>query len=180
METSLSEATTASPAPGESANSRSFRCGEVIVIPLESSPPGKDAIGEKAYERIVILDSFVIAAALNGDAVFTSGQFVISENSGSGDTFAFTEQVDWTAKWHKKFTTRAAVGMYSFIDQKGVSSTQTSYINQNGTPLSGTYVNGNGLVYGAQNFNPVFVRGDATYSLESFPLYKGEFPITFR
>ena len=27
METSLSEATTASPAPGESANSRSFRCG---------------------------------------------------------------------------------------------------------------------------------------------------------
>lgn len=110
---------------------------------------------------------------------FTTGQFVISENSGSGDTFAFVEQIDWTAKWHKKFTTRAAVGMYSFLDQKGVSSTQTSYINQNGTPLSGTYVNGNGLVYGSQNFNPVFVRGEATYSLDSFPLYKGEFPITF-
>lgn len=38
---------------------------------------------------------------------------MIAENSGSGDAFAFIQQIDWTAKWHKKFTTRAAVGMAS-------------------------------------------------------------------
>ena len=49
-------------------------------------------------------------------------------------------------------------------------------------PLSNTSNEGNSrtaagnLVY---NFNPVVVDGSVTYTLDSFPLYIGEFPIKF-
>src|SRR5208337_1505531 len=56
---------------------RSLGSNKVSIIPLESSPPGKDVIREKTDVGVVILDGLVIAAALDGDAVFGSGQLVL-------------------------------------------------------------------------------------------------------
>src|ERR1019366_10529465 len=56
---------------------RAFGGGEVVVIPFESGPPGKNAVGELADVGVVILNSFVIPATLDGDAVLASGQFVL-------------------------------------------------------------------------------------------------------
>ncbi len=106
---------------------------------------------------------------------FTSGQWVIAENfvgSGKGinnDTYLFVNQVDWTAKWVKQFSTRAALGAYNFAHQQDISAALETFLNQNGSPASGA---------GGKNFNPVIARAEATYALESFPRFNGEFPIT--
>jgi hypothetical protein len=117
---------------------------------------------------------------------FTAGQWVIAENfSGAGtgannDSYVFINQVDWTAKWTPKITSRLGAGMYSFLHQHDISSSgataldsnpnvNASFINQNGTPASGP---------GSQNFNPIFGRAELTYGFESFPFYAGEFPVT--
>ncbi|MDB6018984.1 MAG: hypothetical protein JWR19_3473 [Pedosphaera sp.] len=117
---------------------------------------------------------------------FTSGQWVIAENfsaTGSGnnnDAYVFVNQVDWSAKWTPKISSRVAVGIYSFMNQHDITSGSAtsldgnpnvtpSFINQNGTPASGP---------GSQNFNPIIARGELTYALESFPFTTGEFPLT--
>ncbi len=106
---------------------------------------------------------------------FTAGQFVIAENfvsSGAGrnnDAYLFMNQVDWTAAWTKRFSTRAGVGIYNFKNQRAIPASLETFINQNGTPAVGT---------GSQNFNPIIARAEATYALESFPRFEGEFPIT--
>lgn len=120
----------------------------------------------------------------------TSGQWVISEQFLTGtpaapgspvaynsDVYVFVNQADWTAKWTPKITTRAAVGMINFKNQKRLVLTSPAAAPvfnvldtlQNGTPLSGV---------GSENFNPIIARGEATYSLASFPMFTGEFPIT--
>lgn len=103
---------------------------------------------------------------------FTSGQWVIGENATAPDTFVFVNQVDWTAKWNSKFSTRAGVMMYNFAKQSAATNNAGDLFwdsKQNGTPLTGPT---------SQEFNPIIARADATYNLASFPLYKGEFPIT--
>ncbi len=106
---------------------------------------------------------------------FSAGQFVIAENfSGPGtgannDAYLFINQLDWSARWSPKISSRLGVGLMNFLHQDAISPALETFINQNGTPASGP---------GAQNFNPVIARGEVTYTLESFPIFSGEFPIT--
>ncbi len=106
---------------------------------------------------------------------FISGQWVIAENfAGSGkginnDTYLFVNQIDWTSKWTDEFSTRAAIGAYNFANQQNISPALETFLNQNGTPASGPT---------AKNFNPIIVRAEATYALDSFPQYHGKFPIS--
>jgi hypothetical protein len=116
---------------------------------------------------------------------FTAGQFVLNENSfatGAQDPYLFMEQIDWTAKWHPKFSTRFGVATYSIVNQQSISQTLESAIggSNNGTPAAGQpAVAPDGTLLYPQDFNPIIGRAEATYSLSSFPLYTGEFPITF-
>ena len=84
------------------------------------------------------------------------------------------DQIDWSAKWTKKFSSRLGAGMYGFSGQQWIPSDWESSSGligkvQNGTPAVGV---------GSQRFNPIFARAEATYALESFPFFTGEFPIT--
>ena len=110
----------------------------------------------------------------------TAGEFVVLENySGAGtaannDVYLFMGQVDWSAKWTDKISSRLAVGGYALAHHTagaaaGGGSGLETFLNQNGTPAFGT---------GAQNFNPIIVRGEVTYTLDSFPMFSGPFPIT--
>jgi len=116
---------------------------------------------------------------------FTAGEFAILENysaSGTGannDVYLFMGQVDWSAKWTDILSSRIGVAAYAFAHQNATATpisapaasttTLESFLNQNGTPAFGP---------GAQNFNPIIVRGEVTYTLDSFPLFAGPFPIT--
>jgi len=118
---------------------------------------------------------------------FTSGQWVIQENfNGTGgvtnalnnnDVYLFVNQVDWTAKWTPHLSSRVAGGIYNFKNQHDMSSALDAapvgafgggFLNQNGTAAP------NG-----PNFNPLFARGEVTWTLDSFPAFTGGFPITF-
>ena len=105
----------------------------------------------------------------------TSGQFVIAENfspSGAGnnnDAYLFINQLDWTATWTKAFSSRLALGLMNFAHQRDISPALEPFLNQNGIPAVGI---------GSQNFNPVIGRAEATYNLDSFPMFTGKFPIT--
>ena len=106
---------------------------------------------------------------------FTAGEFVILENYNAGgtgpnnDPFLFMGQIDWSAKWTDKLSSRVGVAAYAFDHQNAGSTNLESFLNQGGTPAFGP---------GAQNFNPVIVRGEVTYTLDSFPCFSGAFPIT--
>lgn len=106
---------------------------------------------------------------------FSSGQYVIQENfnsSGHGnqnDVYLFANQIDWSAKWTPKISSRLGVGMMNFKNQRDISPDLETFINQNGTKAVGA---------GSVNFNPIISRAEATCTLEKFPLFNGEFPIT--
>ena len=118
-----------------------------------------------------------VALALNDSQkiALTGGEFAILENynaSGAGpnnDAYIFMGQVDWSAKWTDKLASRVGVAAYAFAHQDATSTALETFLNQNGTPAFGP---------GAQNFNPIIVRGEVTYALDSFPCFSGAFPIT--
>src|SRR5438552_2387782 len=83
---------------------------------------------------------------------FTAGEFVILENYNAGgtgpnnDPFLFMGQIDWSAKWTDKLSSRVGVAAYAFDHQNAGSTNLESFLNQGGTPAFGP---------GAQNFNPM-------------------------
>src|SRR5277367_6280520 len=50
---------------------------EVGVVAGEAAKAGDEAVGEEGDVGVVVLDGFVVAAALDGDAVFGAGEFVL-------------------------------------------------------------------------------------------------------
>ena len=108
---------------------------------------------------------------------WTSGQFVISENfapTGNGnnnDTYLLANQVEWAAKWTPKISSRTAVSLMNFVNNK--DNTQTTPPGSNNTGGNQGLL-GNGSYY---NITPIIVRGELTYLLDSFPLFNGAFPI---
>src|SRR5215475_13634768 len=50
---------------------------EVGVVAGKAAHAGDKAVGEERDVSVVVLYHFVVAAALDGDAVFCSGQFVL-------------------------------------------------------------------------------------------------------
>jgi hypothetical protein len=106
---------------------------------------------------------------------FSSGQYVIQENfnsSGKGnqnDVYLFVNQVDWSSKWTPKISSRVALGMMNFKNQRDISKDLETFIGQNGTPAVGT---------NSVNFNPIIARGEVAYAFDKFPGFQGEFPIS--
>ena len=108
---------------------------------------------------------------------YTAGEWVIAENFfGNGqndnkDVYLFVNQLDWAAKWTSLISTRFGVGIMNFLHQKsiGFDGNGSGLLNQNGTPAGGA---------AAPNFNPIIARGEVTFTLPSFPLFHGGFPIT--
>lgn len=134
-----------------------------------------DAILDPDYNPEGIQEKFAYKIGDKHAVGFSSGQYVIQENfdskatSNNNDVYLFVNQLDWTAKWTPRFSTRAAIGMMNFLHQQDISADLETFISQNGTPASGP---------GSVNFNPIVGRVEATYALEKFPLFDGEFPIT--
>jgi len=98
------------------------------------------------------------------------GGFLLDELSrSSSDPNLLGAQARWDASWGKKLTSTAGAGYYSIQNADTLST--ASVPNQNAGNTRGT----NGVpVY---DFNPFVADASVTYTLDSFPLYKGAFPI---
>jgi hypothetical protein len=101
---------------------------------------------------------------------FNSAAFVLDEESKSSrDPFMFGSQLIWNATWCPKVESSLGVAAFSIVNTGMLTTNNVPYINQGNTRTSAGV-----LMY---NYNPVIASGSATYKLDSFPLYKGAFPI---
>lgn len=106
-----------------------------------------------------------------------AGGFLLNELSTGGgqgygkDPYLVGAQARWDAAWSKKISTSAGVSWFDVENPTQLDSTLGAVPNVN----SGNTRNGLGAL--VSRYNPVVVDASATYTLDSFPLYKGAFPI---
>jgi hypothetical protein len=106
---------------------------------------------------------------------FNGGAFVLDENgnAASGKTAnnpaLFGAQVLWNAKWTPKLASTLGAAIYDISNPAQLTTLAVPDNNVGNTRTAlGVLVN---------DYHPYVFSGNATYTLESFPLYEGAFPI---
>ncbi len=135
---------------------------------------------------------------------FNTGLFSLVEVSGSSkDSYLFGGQLRWDAKWNQRWASSLGFSGLAFSDKQNLTHTLTSTTFVTGLTTNavggvtsiatGTVSSGNPNVpdvskgntrvssTGAltSSFNPIIVDASVTYTMDSFPMYPGAFPIKF-
>jgi hypothetical protein len=90
-------------------------------------------------------------------------------STSSNDPYLLGIQARWDSTWSKKLATTAGAAAYTI--QNPTSLTTAAVPNQN---FGNTRTTNGTLVY---DYNPLVADAAITYTLDSFPIYKGAFPI---
>jgi hypothetical protein len=114
--------------------------------------------------------------AINGAA------FVLDEAAASGrDPFMYGGQVIWNANWTPRIASSLGIGAFDIVNRNGLGMSGFLASTNNYNPGGVANINqGNTRnIYGnlIYNYNPIVASGSATYTLDTFPLYNGKFPI---
>ena len=127
-------------------------------------------------------------AAIQGSYAFNASHslkwsgafFVLDEiNQGataSNDPFLAGGQIRYDAKWTKKIGSTVGLGWYAISEKENLNTSDVPNVNGGNTRYAtpvGKHRAGD-LVY---NYDPIVVDAAVTYTLDSFPLYPGAFPI---
>ncbi|MEY2408637.1 MAG: hypothetical protein QOF48_1307 [Verrucomicrobiota bacterium] len=97
--------------------------------------------------------------------------FVLDEVvPGTHDPYLLGAQVLWDAKWGKHLQTTLGGGSLWINSEQSLTNGAVPNINRGNTRTGPT-----GVL--AENFNPLIADASVTYTLDSFPGYKGAFPI---
>ena len=112
---------------------------------------------------------------------FAGAAFVMDEEtSTTHDPFMYGGQVLWNAKWTPKWASTLGVGAFQIVSPEQLNTATVPYVNQGNTRYPATIANqptyAGAPVY---NFTPIIADASVTYTLDSFPLYAGAFPIKF-
>jgi hypothetical protein len=103
---------------------------------------------------------------------FNGAGFVLDDiASSTSDPFLCGAQLFWDAKWFTAISTTLGVSAYDIINQASLLPQSTTTYDKN---LGNTRTFAGNLVY---FYNPVVLDASVTYTLDSFPLYAGAFPI---
>ena len=101
---------------------------------------------------------------------FVGGEYVVNElKASSKDTYLFSGQLTFDSKWSEKFQTAVGVGALSLWNSSMLNTANVPDQNRGNTRTAA-----GDLLY---HYNPIVVDASATYTLKSFPLYRGPFPI---
>jgi hypothetical protein len=99
--------------------------------------------------------------------VFNGGAFVLDELTGvTRDPFMFGGQILWNSQWSSRLATSLGFSAFDIVNKETLGA---AYDSNRGNTLSG-----GALVH---NYSPLIADAGVTYTLESFPLYPGKFPI---
>ncbi|HEY1718328.1 MAG TPA: putative porin [Verrucomicrobiae bacterium] len=107
----------------------------------------------------------------NNSLAFNGAAFVIDQSTSRGP-FLYGAQTIWNAKWTPHIGTSLGVAAYDMANTANLNATVASGAAYDSN-LGNTIVGGRP----ASDFNPVVASGSVTYTLDSFPLYNGAFPI---
>lgn len=174
--------------------------GTFTVGKMENPFSFSDMVFDGDYTPEGLAQQFSFNAAENQVVRLNLGQFAVDEISSSNqDPYLFGAQVKLDSTWNKELSTSLGFGALALTSEQRLtetaagSSTRVAVVNAAGVPTGGTATipgaaasssvpnvnRGNSRSGGvlANNFNPLIADGSVTYTLESFPMYKGAFPI---
>jgi len=105
---------------------------------------------------------------------FTGAAFSLKDVGGSTqDPYMFGEQVLLNSKWSEKLSSSVGLGFMQIANVQQLTAANVPYQNQGNTIYTGAPYTGAPI----NNFTPIIADASVTYTLDSFPLYKGAFPI---
>ena len=105
------------------------------------------------------------------------GAFVLDELGGdSNDPWMAGAQLRWDAAWTKKLASSAGVAVLGISNPDQLSNAAVPNINRGNTRTPVVAGAGGALVH---NYNPFVADLALTYTLDSFPMCDGAFPIKF-
>jgi hypothetical protein len=111
---------------------------------------------------------------------FTAGGFTLEDAAASThDSALFGGQVVWKAKWNNRWSSSLGAAFLGVVNPEQNNATAASanaMINQGNT----RYTSGPYAGAPKYNFDPLIGDASVTYTLDSFPLYNGAFPITLK
>jgi hypothetical protein len=103
------------------------------------------------------------------------GAFILDElGADSNDPWMAGAQLRWDAAWTKKLASTMGVAMVGISNPEQLTPAAVPNQNRGNTRTPVVAGAGGTLVF---NYNPIVVDGSLTYTLESFPMYNGAFPI---
>jgi hypothetical protein len=144
--------------------------GSVIIGKMENPFVFSDMVFDPDYtpEGAAVQMSYNVASA--HALKLNTGAFVLSELGGSyNDSWMFGSQLLWDATWQKKLTSSLGLGILSIANAESLGNAAVPNVNRGNTR--------DGAGVPVYNFNPIVADAAVIYTLDSFPLYKGAFPI---
>lgn len=108
--------------------------------------------------------------------------FVLNEDQlSTRDPLVYGGQILWNAKWTQKFSTTLGAGGFQIAHPDELLTENVAYINQGNTRTVVNQPQPDGSIRQVHalrsEFAPVIIDASATYTLDTFPLYTGMFPI---
>ena len=120
----------------------------------------------------------------NNSLAFNGAGFVLDQTTTRGP-FLYGGQMIWNSTWTPKIGTSLGVAAYDIANDSSFPPSTTvgidaPYDSNLGNTVGPTTIPAVPPVPSftfARHFNPIVASGSVTYTLDSFPLYKGAFPI---
>lgn len=130
-----------------------------------------DMVFDQDYTPEGLAQEFRIKLPKDHTLRFIAGQFALDESSGSSnDPWLFGAQIRLDSPWSEKIKTSLGVAALHLYRESAL--TTPAVPNQS----SGNSRNAAGAL--TERYNPVVVDASVTYTLPSFPMYAGPFPIS--
>ena len=109
----------------------------------------------------------------------TGAAFILDEEQFSlSDPMMYGGQLLWNAKWSEKFSTSLGAGSFKIMSPEQLNTANVPLNNQGNTrTLTLAPITGADLYSLKYGYFPAILDASATYTLDSFPLYNGTFPI---
>lgn len=102
---------------------------------------------------------------------FVGAGFMLDElGASSSDPWLAGAQLRWDAIWNPRWTTTLGVSGFAIQNDENLINGNVPNVNRGNTR--------NAAGAPANNFNPIYVDGGVTWTLEKFPRYPGPFPIS--
>lgn len=155
--------------------------GTFTIGKMENPPNYTEDVFDVDYTPEGLAEQFSYKAGAHHTISTYLGQYVLDELQFSNrDPYLFLEQLRLDSKWGERLVTSFGVSGLSIANPRTLTTTSVPDSNHGNTrtPLltnTNNITTGGALVNDYQLF---IADGTATWNLESFPLYKGTFPIS--
>lgn len=148
--------------------------GGLTLGKMEMPFSNSDIVWDSDYTPEGIAETLGFQLTDTQSLKLTGGQFALNEldnvAGASRDAYLLGGQARWDAKWTPKWQSTLGVGWYGLLNPRSLEL-GTAVPNK----ASGNTRDVGGSLAG--HYNPVVLDGALTYTLASFPLYTGAFPI---